>query len=63
VCEYKLIIVGVDGGVDVVFDAGLLLYMIVGDMDLVFDKVLYSGVEVVVYVYCDGCVFGFEWVC
>jgi len=28
VCEYKLIIIGVDGGVDVVLDVGLLLFCI-----------------------------------
>jgi uncharacterized membrane-anchored protein len=52
--EYKPLLVGVDGGADVLLEAGYKPHMIVGDMDSVSDEVLRSGAEVVVHAYPDG---------
>jgi uncharacterized membrane-anchored protein len=52
--EYKPLLVGVDGGADVLFEAGYKPHVIVGDMDSVSDEVLRSGAEVVVHAYPDG---------
>jgi uncharacterized membrane-anchored protein len=52
--EYKPVLVGVDGGADVLLDAGYKPHMIVGDMDAVSDAALGSGAEVVVHAYPDG---------
>jgi uncharacterized membrane-anchored protein len=52
--EYKPLLVGVDGGADVLLGAGYKPHVIVGDMDSVSDEVLRSGAEVVVHAYPDG---------
>lgn len=58
--EVKLVLVGVDGGVDVLIEFGYILDVIVGDMDSVSDEVLKKVSEIVVYVYIDGRVLGFK---
>jgi uncharacterized membrane-anchored protein len=52
--EFKPVLIGVDGGADVLLDAGLRPHMIVGDMDAVSDAALATGAEVVVHAYPDG---------
>jgi uncharacterized membrane-anchored protein len=52
--EYKPVLIGVDGGADVLLEAGLKPHMIVGDMDAVSDAALATGAEVVVHAYPDG---------
>lgn len=52
--EYKPVLIGVDGGADALFEAGLKPAVIVGDMDAVSDTALGSGAEVVVHARPDG---------
>jgi uncharacterized membrane-anchored protein len=52
--EYKPVLIGVDGGADVLLDAGHAPDLIVGDMDAVSDAALGSGAEVVAHAYRDG---------
>ena len=52
--EYRPLLVGVDGGADVLVEAGYTPDMIVGDMDAVSDATLCSGAEVVVHAHADG---------
>jgi uncharacterized membrane-anchored protein len=52
--ERKPAMVGVDGGADVLLEAGYRPELIVGDMDSVSDKALLSGAEVVLHTYPDG---------
>lgn len=52
--EYQPVLVGVDGGADVLLEAGHKPHVIVGDMDAVSDTALGSGAEVIVHAYPDG---------
>lgn len=52
--ERKPAMVGVDGGADVLLEAGYRPELIVGDMDSVSDRALLSGAEVVLHTYPDG---------
>jgi uncharacterized membrane-anchored protein len=52
--EFKPVKIGVDGGADVLIEAGYRPDIIVGDMDSVSDAVLASGAEIVVHAYPDG---------
>ncbi len=52
--EYKPVLIGVDGGADVLLEAGLKPHMVVGDMDAVSDAALATGAEIVVHAYPDG---------
>ncbi|HEY2272078.1 MAG TPA: putative cytokinetic ring protein SteA [Jatrophihabitantaceae bacterium] len=52
--EYKPVLIGVDGGADVLLEAGFKPHMILGDMDAVSDAALATGAEVVVHSYPDG---------
>jgi uncharacterized membrane-anchored protein len=52
--ERKPAMVGVDGGADVLLEAGYRPDLIVGDMDSVTDKALTCGAEVVLHAYPDG---------
>jgi uncharacterized membrane-anchored protein len=56
--EHKPVLVGVDGGADVLLDAGHAPDLIVGDMDAVSETALASGAEVVAHAYPDGRVPG-----
>lgn len=47
-------LVGVDGGADVLLEAGLRADVIVGDMDSASDRALWGGAELVVHGYRDG---------
>jgi len=46
--------IGVDGGADTLLDEGWIPHLIVGDMDSVSDRALFSGAELVVHAYPDG---------
>jgi uncharacterized membrane-anchored protein len=52
--DFKPVLVGVDGGADVLRAAGYKPELIVGDMDSVSDEALRSGAELVVHAYPDG---------
>jgi uncharacterized membrane-anchored protein len=52
--ERKPAMVGVDGGADVLLEAGYRPDLIVGDMDSVSDKALGCGAEIVLHAYPDG---------
>lgn len=54
VLDNNLIIVGVDGGANAVFDAGMACDIIIGDMDSVSDKSLKNCREILVHSYMDG---------
>src|ERR1039458_2978776 len=52
--EFKPVIIAVDGGANALMDAGYRPDMIIGDMDSVSDKALYSKAEIVVHAYPNG---------
>lgn len=52
--DQKPVIIGVDGAADAVYEAGHRPDMILGDMDSASDRILTSGIEVVVHAYPDG---------
>jgi uncharacterized membrane-anchored protein len=52
--EYKPVLIGVDGGADVLLEAGHAPDLVVGDLDAVSDAALTSGAEVVAHAYPDG---------
>jgi uncharacterized membrane-anchored protein len=53
--EVRPVLVGVDGGADVLLEAGFKPHIIIGDMDSVSDRALRSGAELVVHAYAhDG---------
>ncbi|SDJ24209.1 Uncharacterized membrane-anchored protein [Frankineae bacterium MT45] len=52
--EYRPLLVGVDGGADVLIDAGYRVDLVIGDMDAVSENALRTAKEVVVHAYPDG---------
>ena len=52
--DRRPVLVAVDGGADVMAEAGLEGEVIVGDMDSVSDRALGTGAELVVHAYGDG---------
>jgi uncharacterized membrane-anchored protein len=52
--DFKPVLVGVDGGADVLLDADHTPDLIVGDMDSASDRALRSGAELVVHAYPNG---------
>lgn len=58
--DVKPVLVGVDGGADVLVDFGYIPDMVIGDMDSISDKALRSCREIVVHAYPDGRVPGLE---
>lgn len=54
IAERRPLIIGVDGGADVVLRAGLKPHVIVGDMDSASDRALACGAQLVVHAYPDG---------
>ncbi|MDR1427557.1 MAG: thiamine pyrophosphokinase [Bifidobacteriaceae bacterium] len=52
--EYRPVAIGVDGGADALWEAGVRPDLIVGDMDSVSDRALRCGAELVVHAYPDG---------
>ncbi|MGH3051608.1 MAG: putative cytokinetic ring protein SteA [Gaiellaceae bacterium] len=52
--DFRPVLVGVDGGADVLRAAGYKPDLIVGDMDSVSDEALRSGAELVVHAYPGG---------
>jgi len=58
--DMKPALIGVDGGADVLLEAGYRPELIVGDMDSVSDRGLSCGAEVVLHAYPDGAAPGLE---
>ncbi len=58
--EFKPVMVAVDGGADVLLEAGYKPQLIIGDMDSVSDRALASGAEIVIHAYPDGTAPGAE---
>jgi uncharacterized membrane-anchored protein len=54
VADARPVLVGVDGGADVLARAGYRPDLIIGDMDSVTDATLQAGSELVVHAYPDG---------
>lgn len=52
--EVRPVLVGVDGGADVLMEAGFKPDLIIGDMDSVSDAALRSGAELVVHAYAHN---------
>jgi len=52
--EYHPVLVGVDGGADVLVEAGYKPDLIVGDLNSVSDNAITCGAEVVVHAHPDG---------
>jgi uncharacterized membrane-anchored protein len=52
--DMRPLLLAVDGGADLLLDAGLRPDMIVGDMDSAGESALCSGAELVVHCYPDG---------
>lgn len=52
--EYNPVLLGVDGGADLLLDAGLDPDLIVGDMDTVSEAALRCGAELVAHAHRDG---------
>jgi len=58
--DIKPVLIGVDGGADVLMEAGYTPDIIVGDMDSVSDRGLRCGAELVLHAYADGRAPGLE---
>jgi uncharacterized membrane-anchored protein len=58
--DMKPVLIGVDGGADVLLEAGYRPHLIVGDMDSVSDRGLRCGAELVLHAYPDGRAPGLE---
>jgi uncharacterized membrane-anchored protein len=56
--EYKPVLVGVEGGADLLLQNGYAPDVVVGDLDAVSDAAVASGAEVVAHAYPDGRVPG-----
>lgn len=54
------VLIGVDGGADLLLEEGYRPHIIVGDMDSVSDQALRCGAELVVHAYPDGSAPGKE---
>jgi uncharacterized membrane-anchored protein len=52
--EVKPVLVGVDGGADALLEEGYRPNLIVGDMDSVSERALFSGAEIVLHAYPNG---------
>jgi len=52
--DIKPVMIGVDGGADILVSEGLRPDIIVGDLDSASDEVLRCGAEIIVHAYADG---------
>lgn len=52
--DRRPVLVGVEGGADMLLDAGLTPHLAVGDLDELTERVLRSGAEIVVHLPHDG---------
>ena len=52
--DIRPVLIGVDGGADILISEGLQPDVIVGDLDSASDAVLQCGAEIVVHAYADG---------
>lgn len=60
IADLKPVIIAVDGGADACRELDLRPHIIIGDMDSVSDRALFSGAELVVHAYPDGRAPGLE---
>lgn len=60
ISDYHPVLIGVDGGADLLLDNGYKPAIIIGDMDSVSDKALKSGAEIIVHAYPNGFAPGLE---
>jgi uncharacterized membrane-anchored protein len=58
--DLRPVLIGVDGGADLLLEQGYRPQVIIGDMDSVSDAALRSGAEVIVHAYPDGSAPGRE---
>lgn len=58
--DFKPVLIGVDGGADILLDEGYRPHIIVGDMDSVSDRGLRCGAELILHAYADGRAPGLE---
>jgi uncharacterized membrane-anchored protein len=52
--DMKPVLIGVDGGADVLLEAGYTPHLVVGDMDSISERGLRCGAELVLHAYPDG---------
>ena len=52
--EMRPVLIGVDGGADILSEYGYIPDLIIGDMDSISDGVLMCGAEIIVHAYTDG---------
>ena len=52
--EMRPVLIGVDGGADILLDYGYRPDLIIGDMDSISDAALLCGAEIIVHAYTDG---------
>lgn len=52
--EMRPVLIGVDGGADLLVDAGYRPDLIIGDFDSVRDETLRGGAQLIVHAYADG---------
>lgn len=52
--EVRPILIGVDGGADALLEEGYRPDLVVGDMDSVSERALFSGAEIVLHAYPNG---------
>jgi uncharacterized membrane-anchored protein len=54
IVDMRPVLIGVDGGADILIAAGFRPDIVVGDLDSAGDDVLRSGAEILVHAYADG---------
>jgi len=52
--DMRPVLIGVDGGADLLLEEGYRPHLIIGDMDSVSDEALRSGAELIVHAYPNG---------
>ncbi|MDN9008751.1 putative cytokinetic ring protein SteA [Brevibacillus laterosporus] len=52
--KYRPILLAVDGGADVILSCGWVPDVIIGDLDSVSDRALYSGADIILHAYKNG---------
>lgn len=52
--KYRPILLAVDGGADVILSCGWIPDVIIGDLDSVSDRALFSGADIILHAYKNG---------
>ncbi len=60
ISEMRPVLIGVDGGADILVEYGYKPDLIIGDMDSISDDALSCGAEILVHAYTDGAAPGLE---